>query len=140
MTKDKNSRSRVTRWLRWAARIWSFPIILYALLVAAGYAWNLATTGAADPHAVDDYPPIEALPPVLMFLSILGLGVAWRWEGLGGAINVTFFLADLGLYWAIRGYFMPPRGVAILSLAVAPGILFLLCGWRAGPGRTLKDT
>jgi hypothetical protein len=79
---------------------------------------------------VTDYPPIENLLPLLMCLSVMGLGVAWRWEGLGGAINVGFFLANLGMYWAVRDKFMPLRGVAILALAVVPGNLFLACWWR----------
>ncbi|MCK4543640.1 MAG: hypothetical protein KAU17_15520 [Spirochaetales bacterium] len=52
-----------------------------------GYAWSWVTTGVADPHTVEDYPLIEALPPIFMFLGVLGLGLAWRWERLGGTIS-----------------------------------------------------
>ena len=74
MTKGNDSRNRVTKRIRRIARIWSFPIIVYALLMLIGYAWNWVTIGVADPHVVEDYPPIEALPPILMFLS-----VSWDW-------------------------------------------------------------
>jgi len=29
-----------------------------------------------------DYPAIENLIPLTLILSVLGLGIAWRWEGL----------------------------------------------------------
>jgi len=135
MKNGNDSRNRVTEWIRWIARIWSAPIIAYALLMFGGYAWNWVTTGVADPYAVQDYPPIEALPPILMFLSILGLGVAWRWERLGGTIAVVLELAVLSLLAIPSPISRDPRRSAIpylLSMIVAvPGILFLVCGWRS---------
>ena len=110
--------------MRWAARVWSLVIIGSTLVVI------IAHTVLPEPNAAD-YPPIENLLPLLMCLSVVGLGVAWRWEGLGGAINVGFFLANLALYWAIRGKSMPLRAVASLSPVVVPGLLFLACWWRA---------
>jgi len=53
MTKGNDSRNRVTKWIRRIARIWSFPIIVYALLMFSGYTWSWVTTGVADPHAVE---------------------------------------------------------------------------------------
>ena len=88
---------RTTRWIRWIARIWSLPIIVFALLFLVGSAWNLATTGVADPHAVEDYPWTEVLPPIFILLSILGLGIAWRWERLGGTITIVCQLAVVAL-------------------------------------------
>jgi hypothetical protein len=136
VTKGDDSRNRVTKWIRWIARVWSFPIIVCALLMLVGYAWNWVTTGVADPYAVEDYPPIEALPPILMFLSVLGLGIAWRWEGLGGAIAVVFNLAGLPvllIHWPIAEgfprYLVAPYGVWMM-IAI-PGVLFLMCWWRS---------
>jgi len=98
-------------------------IIGFTLVMVIGHAVT------PDPYATD-YPPIENLLPLVMCLSVLGLGLAWRWEGLGGAISVAFFLANLGLYWAIRGKFFPLRGLPILSPVLITGILFLVCWWR----------
>jgi hypothetical protein len=50
-------------------------IIGIALLVA------VAHLVVPDPEATD-YPPIENLLPVVMFLCVLGLALAWRWEGI----------------------------------------------------------
>ncbi|MBN1579359.1 MAG: hypothetical protein JXA89_01555 [Anaerolineae bacterium] len=138
MTKDTERRHRVTKWIRWVARIWSLPIILYALLMFAGYSWSWITTGVADPYAVEDYPPIENLPPILMFLSVLGLGVAWRWERLGGAITLVLLLAVLVLLFIVTPIARDfPRTAVpyLLALVVAiPGILFLVCWWRSREG------
>jgi len=135
MTKGNDSRNRVTKWIRWIARIWSFPIIVYALLMFIGFAWNWATIGVADPHAVEDYPPTEALAPIFMFLSVLGLGIAWRWERLGGTITILFQLAALPLlliHSPITHDFPRLAVPYLLSLIIAtPGILFLVCWWRS---------
>jgi hypothetical protein len=135
MTSVSDTGDRATKWIRWIARIWSSPIIVYALMMLAGYAWNLATIGVADPYAVEGVPPIEALPPILMFLSILGLGIAWRWEGLGGAITLVFIFAVLLLLLIQRPFTQDFHRWAIpylMSMVIAiPGILFLVCWWRS---------
>jgi len=135
MTKGNDSRNRVTKWIRWIARIWSFPIIVYALLMLIGYAWNWVTIGVADPYAVEGYPPTEALPPIFMFLSVLGLAIAWRWERLGGTITIVFELAVLSVLLIdkpITDDFPRSAVPYLLSMIVTtPGILFLVCWWRS---------
>jgi len=135
MTKDNKNHAQITKWIRWIARIWSFPIILYALLMFIGYTWSWVTTGVADPYAVEGYPPIEALPPILMFLGILGLGIAWRWERLGGAINLFFQTTVILLLLITRPITQDFSRSAIpylMSMVTAiPGILFLMCWWRS---------
>jgi hypothetical protein len=135
MTKENESPNQITKWIRRIARIWSFPIIVYALLMLIGYAWTWATTGVADPHVVEDYPPIEALPPIFMFLGVMGLGIAWRWERLGGAISLIFQLATLFLLIIQRPIthdFYRSVIPYLMSIAVAiPGILFLVCCYRS---------
>lgn len=132
MARTGDSTDRTTKWMRRVARVWSILIIGITLVMIVGHA-VLPEPGATD------YPPIENLLPLLMCLSVIGLGVAWRWEGLGGAINVGFFLANLGMHWAIRK-FLPLRAVAILSLAVVPGILFLAYRWRTRSRSSVNST
>jgi hypothetical protein len=133
MAKENGNQDRGTKWMRWIARIWSVPIIVFALLFLVGSAWNLATTGVADPHAVEDYPPTEVLPPIFIFLSILGLGIAWRWERLGGTIAIVFQLAVILVLLIQRPITQDFPRFAIpylLSILIAiPGVLFLVC-WR----------
>ena len=94
------------------------------------------TTGEADPHAAEDYPPIENLPPLLMFVAALGSGIAWRWEGLGGAITIVSQLVTLPvllIHWPITHdfprYVVAPYGTWMI--VAIPGILFLVCWWRS---------
>jgi len=123
MTDTVDRADVTTRKMRRVARIWSIVIIGVTLVAA------IAHIVVPEPVATD-YPPIENLLPVVMFLSVLGLAIAWRWERVGGAINVGFFLAHLGLYWIIRGEFFPLRALPMFSAAVVPGVLFLVCWWR----------
>lgn len=113
--------------LRRIARIWSIVIIVFTLIMLIGYAVNWVKTGTADPYAMEDYPPIENLIPLTLILSVLGLGLAWRWEGLGGAINIGFLLACLVVhFWLISPRPYPyPIAVALPT----PGILFLVVWW-----------
>jgi len=75
--KNGNHTSDIAvKWICLIARIWSAPIIVYSLMMLAGYAWNWVTIGKADPYTVEGYPFVEALPPILMFVSVLGLGIA----------------------------------------------------------------
>ena len=134
MANIKYANDRTTKRVRWIARIWGTVIIGITLLVLIGYAWNWVTTGKADPHAVEDYPPIENLPPLFIGLSVLGLGIAWSWEGLGGAITIVFQLAMLPLLlinWPITqdSRFVAPY--LILMTIATPGTLFLVCWWRS---------
>lgn len=135
MEKANGNRDRVTKRIRWIARIWSLPLMAGALLVLVGYAWSWVTTGVGDPYAVEDYPPIEALPPIFMSLSILGLGIAWRWERLGGTIAIVFQLAALSLLFVTRPLTQDFPRLAVpylLSMVIAiPGVLFLVCWWRS---------
>ncbi len=113
-----------TKVIRWIARIWSIVIIGITLLMLIGYAWNWVTTGKADPYAVEDYPPIENLIPITLGLSVLGLGIAWRWEGLGGAITIVFQLATIAVNYLVLT--RPSYPYQITIIVTTPGILFLV--------------
>ena len=134
MTQLKETSDRITIWIRWIARIWSIPLITYALIMFIGYAVNWVTTGKADPYAVEDYPFIENLPPVFMFLAVLGLGIAWRWHRLGGIINLIFCLAILPILIIRWPIIQDSRNIVpyiLLVIIAFPGILFLVYWWRS---------
>ncbi len=143
MAKRNDHHNQITQWLRWAARIWSFPIIAYALLMVSGYTWNWVTTGVADPYAVEDVPFIEILPPIFMFLSIVGLGIAWRWERWGSTIAIVFQLATLAVLLVDRPITrdFPRQAIPYwMSMGVTiPGVAFLVCGRRSRKKETPND-
>jgi len=135
MPSIDNDGDGTTNRLRRIARIWSTLIITVTLLVLTGYVWNWVTTGKADSHAAEDYPPIENVPPLFSFLSAVGLAVAWRREGLGAAIALVFSMATLPvllIHWPITHdfprYLVAPYGTWMLI--TIPGALFLTCWWR----------
>jgi hypothetical protein len=121
MNDQINSRQSI-KILRRIARVWSIVVIAFTLVIAIGE--------IAFPHTEADVPFLEFLMPVSMFISVLGLLIAWRWEALGGGINIGFFLANLLLYYIVNDRFFPIQFLSILSLAIVPGILFLIC-WFA---------
>jgi hypothetical protein len=136
MSNVDDTADRATKRIRWIARIWGTLIVVITLMILIGYAWNWVTGGTPDPHAAEGHPPIENLPPLFALLSALGLGIAWRWEGLGGAIAVVFNLAGLPvllIHWPIAEgfarYLVAPYGVWMM-IAI-PGVLFLICWWRS---------
>ena len=139
MAVDADRQGRVTTRMRWVARIWSIPLIAFALLMFGGYTWSWITTGVADPYAVDDYPPTEALPPILLFVSILGLAIAWRWVQWGGTIALVFqlaALAALAIHRPItRDFSRSAAPYGFVMITIPPGLLFLVYWWRTRKGR-----
>ena len=129
MTKTNKTSNKTLLWTRRIARILSALIIIFVLITVSGYAVNWIITGTADPYAVEDYPFIENLPPAFIFLATLGLAIAWRFEKLGGIINLVFCLATLPIliiHWPV---YQDPRFIApyiVLVIVAIPGVLFLI--------------
>ncbi|NDJ76483.1 MAG: hypothetical protein GYB65_09505 [Chloroflexi bacterium] len=143
MSNVNDVGERATTRIRWIARIWGTVLVAFTLLIITGYAWNWVTTGTADPNAVEDYPPIENLPPVFLALSVLGLGMAWRWERAGAGMAIIFALATLPVllvHWPITHdfprYLVAPYGTWMLI--ALPGILFLI-SWRRSQERVIPQ-
>ncbi len=133
MANTKHTGDRATKRIRWIARIWSAVIIAYALLMLIGYTVSWLTTGTADPYAEEDYPFIENIPPIFMFLAILGLAIAWRFEKIGGMINLGFCLATIPIlliHWPITQDSRFAFPYILVIIVAFPGILFLGYWWR----------
>ncbi len=135
MANISDSGDKGTKLIRRIARILSAPIILYSLMMFTGYTWNWLTTGTADPYAVEGYPFIEAVPPILLFLGVLGLAIAWRREKLGGVINLVFLLGVIVVLLISKpitdDFFRSAVPYLITIVVAIPGILFLVSGRRS---------
>jgi hypothetical protein len=121
---NQKSKDTPTVAIKKVARVWSIVIIVLALLILV--------VEVVSPPTETDYPWVENLMPISMFLSVFSLGLAWRWELLGGALNVGFYVVNFIIYWAVNGEFMHLAAVLFLGVAIVPGILFLVC-WRISP-------
>ena len=115
-----NSR-RITI-LRKITRLWSGVIIALGILVFIGEIIESQTI------ELDPYPWWENLMPAAMFLAVVGLAVAWKWEGIGGAMAVGFALTNLLVYQA-TGRDRVWAVILIMLPVLIPGLLFLIC-WR----------
>ena len=103
---------RVVTSIRWIARIWSIPSITALLLpyFVEGLYWLGATSIR------------EVIGHICFFAVLVGLILAWRWEGLGGGLTVTGIVVFYVTWW-LHGKW--PRGPFFVLIA-APGFLFLL--------------
>ncbi len=107
--------------IRWVARI-SAAItagLILLLFVGEGIADGIGPLSRLSPR--------EALMMVAFFAVWLGLILGWRWELLGGSLNVMGLIAFYLLDFLFSGTF--PRGPYFLLLA-SPSVLFLYAGWR----------
>jgi len=103
---------------RWTARIAGTLMALFFLAFFVGEGF---------PN-VFRLPWRESLSVLLMSAMVAGLLLAWKWEGLGGAIA----LASIVLMHLIGG----TRGTAtwLFLLPAAAGLLHVVCWWRLRSG------
>jgi len=129
--QEQKPSNKTAKRIRLIARIISTPIIVYALIMMIGYGYNWITTGVADPYAVENYPFIENIPPILMFLAIVGLGIAWRWEKVGSTINLLFCALTLIVIPFTRDAldFRSIMPMILVIIIAVPGVLFTM-HWR----------
>ena len=112
---------RIVTIIRWIARIWS--ILLFALAV-------LVIT-IPDPYIVQPVPLSDQIVMGLLGVAVLGSLIAWRWEGLGGAIAIASVAAhDVGTRisrgWGGWSQALTPASPFVFLFGV-PGVLFLVC-------------
>lgn len=118
-----SANPRIVTIIRWIARIWSILLFVLALLIIV----------APDPNVVKPVPLTDWIELGFYGVAILGLLIAWRWEGLGGAIAIAGVVGNNVAFGIIRGYWFP--GLAIPAfLFVVPGTLFLAC-WALSRGK-----
>jgi len=109
---------------RWTARLVS--VALLALLVAFA-------VGEGLPNPLGQ-PIVVNLLSVAMLTMMVGLIIAWKWEGVGGLL----ILGGFGFFAAVN------HGIrlnVVFGPMVVTGLLFLLCWWRtrkaSDPGEQL---
>jgi hypothetical protein len=117
MSSNSSKLSIISSRIRGVARIWSILVWLLALILVVGTRNTPSATSLVNA-------PLDILIPLSLLISLTGLGIAWRWEGWGVLINITFYLAILPLYWLLHQEWMHISIMVGLSPVILPGILF----------------
>ncbi len=100
--------------IRWIARIWGSLILAFLLFFLLLHIFGNDESGEGFRSATE----------IITFIcfpisAIVGLGLAWKWEGLGGLITV------LGMI--IFGILRPEMIINIFTIAILiPGLLFII--------------
>lgn len=115
---DNSSKSNLwMKVLRWLARVWSIPAILFI--------------GAeiVSPHnnsGVDVF-WYEWLAVGTMFISVLALLLGWWKEKIGGWAALSFLVLSLIIYGIYTQELFPIEGLLMLFAGIAvPAVLFLV--------------
>ena len=117
MSSNSSKISVISSRIRGVARIWSMLVWLLALILVVGTR-NLPSSS----NLVNT--PLDILIPISLLISLIGLGIAWHWEGWGILINITFYLAILPIYWLLHQEWIHISIMVGLSPVILPGVLF----------------
>lgn len=117
MSSNPSKISVISSRIRGVARIWSILVWLLALILVVGTRNTPSATSLVNT-------PLDILIPLSLVISLIGLGIAWRWEGLGILINIAFYLAILPIYWLLHREWIHISIMVGLSPVILPGVLF----------------
>ena len=117
MSSNSSKLSIISSRIRGVARIWSILVWLLALILVVGTRNTTSATSLVNA-------PLDTLIPLSLLISLIGLGIAWRWEGLGVLINIAFYLAILPIYWLLHQEWIHISIMVGLSPVILPGVLF----------------
>jgi hypothetical protein len=109
--------SRTVKTFRWIARILSVLIILFWVYMFVGSFLESRRGG----HPSGPLSMHDRMGLTLMFVWLLGLALAWKWELAGASLTLTVFL--------IEAFFINWRVVGFGILPPITALLFLLCWW-----------
>ena len=99
--------------LRWTARILAAMIALLLIVFFIG-----------EGFTANDLTRTEIWMFGALFVSWCGMLIGWKWEGIGGTLNILGFAVFYILnYLEASGM---PRGWVFPAMAL-PGLLFLVC-------------
>jgi hypothetical protein len=119
MSSNSSKISVISSRIRGVARIWSILVWLLALILVVGTRNTPSATSLVNA-------PLDILIPLSLMISLIGLGIAWRWEGWGVLINFVFYLAILPIYWLLHQEWIHISIMVGLSPVILPGVLFAI--------------
>jgi len=112
--KDKK---RVATIIRWIARIWGGTSLLFLIFMVGAHLIG-AISGTSDGTGFSS--TSEMISFLFFPISIMiGLGLAWKWDGLGGLITI---LGIVGFHIIRPDLILDP----MIDGLAAPGIFFII--------------
>jgi len=120
---DNPNVDKITHNLRGVARVWTILVWILALILILGTLFR-------PPKSEQAYTPIDNLVPLLLIVSLIGLLVAWRWEGWGTLINICAYLAIVLVYGLIHQKWIHPSVMVAFSPVILPGVFYAAAWWR----------
>jgi uncharacterized protein YacL len=73
--------------------------------------------------------PSDRIPmTIFLFLAFIGLAIAWKWEGTGGALALCSIIVSCVL--GLRTELKPGATILLTGMYALPAFLFLLCWWQ----------
>jgi hypothetical protein len=103
--------------IRWIARILGSALFLLVLafIIGEGYPNPLKLTAS------------ELISMIAFLMMLIGIPLAWKWEGLGGLIMLIGFI----IFWIVNYLGSHRVGVGwVFPIFPIVGILFLFSSWR----------
>ncbi len=123
-----SSNPQMDKVLRWVARAWSLPAIIFVF------------GEIVFPHTSDATVPFtDWLALGLQITAVFSLAIAWRWEIFGGTLSILTMLSSFVILTIARGDFLWEAALVWTGFIIAPAALFLYCGMRTRPNE-LKTT
>jgi hypothetical protein len=107
--------------IRWVARIIALFLAIVIVIFVSGTGVNLAHLQAG-----------ELARAASFFLAWLGLILAWRWDGIGGALIIAGILLFYVLDYFVTGSVLRFWLFLIFFL---PGVMLLYCWWQTRHGQ-----
>lgn len=121
------NQKKTANLIRWIARIWGTLILAFVLFFVLAHIFGDEESGG-----------FQGTSEIITFIffpvsSVIGLSIAWKWEGLGGLITT---LGIIGLF--IMRFDLISNLYIIVGIA-PPGILYVLY-WYLTKGQSEIDT
>jgi hypothetical protein len=89
-------------------------------VLAVAVVWILTP----DPYATEPVPAQDWFLLSLWLLAILGLALAWRWEGLGAGLAIAaMFLREIA-FFLLKGFWFPAF-LLFWVVIIPPALMFL---------------
>jgi hypothetical protein len=112
------NKKKTANLIRWIARIWGSLSLLFLLIFVGAHILG-SITNEGEP--MGKFQSVEEIISFLCFpiSTIVGLALAWKWEGTGGLITI----AGIAVFHIIRPELL--FNLAIDGLA-GPGLIYLI--------------